>query len=124
MILDGVIGAAREVACDGGPAIPEPGVSPDDGLVLLGSEGTGVNLGRKLVAPPEPARFSGATRNGSADEAPVDRTVNLNLSLQNLIFLGAPGTFPLSRNSSGRSSHGRREIRRRRSFLLSGGFGL
>ena len=39
MDLDGVVGAAKEEARDGGPAVAEPRVGADNGGVLLGGEG-------------------------------------------------------------------------------------
>ncbi len=44
MVLDGVIGATIEEASDGGPIVAEPGVGPDDDLVLLLGEGSVLHL--------------------------------------------------------------------------------
>jgi len=53
VVFDGVIGAAVvEKASYGGPLVAEPGVSPDDGLVLVRREGAVGHLRRELVAPP------------------------------------------------------------------------
>ena len=51
MILDGVIGATGEQSGYGGPFVAELGMSPDDGVIFLGSEGSVLDLRRKLVTP-------------------------------------------------------------------------
>ena len=55
-VLDGVVGAAREEARDGGPLVGVQAVERDDPLVLLEGEGSaGVDDGAQVLAPPEAA---------------------------------------------------------------------
>lgn len=51
MVLDGVVGATGEQSGDGGPFVAELGMSPDDGVIFIGSEGTVLDLRGELVAP-------------------------------------------------------------------------
>lgn len=90
MVFNGVVSAAREEAGDGGPLVSKTAVGPDDGLVLLGGEGTVLHLRRELVTPAEPARLTGSARNRFADQRPVPGTMLLDQPLQRLVFLWAP----------------------------------
>uniref|UniRef100_A0A7C9DF73 Uncharacterized protein n=1 Tax=Opuntia streptacantha TaxID=393608 RepID=A0A7C9DF73_OPUST len=93
VVLDGVVGATVEETSNGGPLVPEPGVGPDDGLVLVRGESAVLHLRGQLVAPPEPARLAGPTGNRLADQGPVPGAVFLDQAGQGLIFFGAPRTF-------------------------------
>jgi hypothetical protein len=90
VVLDGVVGAAGEQPSDGGPLVAEPGVRAEDGVVLLGREGTVLHLRGQLVAPPQPARLARPPRDGAADQGPVARAVPGHQPLQRLVLLGAP----------------------------------
>jgi len=75
VVLNGVVGAAREEARDGGPLIPVNSVSLDDDLVLHRTEGPMPHVRAELVAPSQPAGLAGAPRNAAADDGPVPRAV-------------------------------------------------
>jgi len=90
MVLDGVVGAAVEEASDGGPLVSEPGVRLRDRFVFLRRERAVLNLGRQLIAPPQPARFPRPTRNGFAYEGPVSGPVSLNQPPQGCVFFRTP----------------------------------
>jgi hypothetical protein len=93
VVLDGVVGASREQAGDGGPLVAEAGVGAQDGVVLVRGEGAVLHLRGELVAPPEAARLAGPPRDGLADEGPVARAVAANQTLQRVVLLGAPGAL-------------------------------
>jgi len=93
MVLDGVVGAAVEEASDGGPLVPEPGVRLHDRFVFLRRKRPVLNLGRQLIAPPQPTRFPRATWNGFAYEGPVSGPVNLNEPPQGFVLFGTPWPF-------------------------------
>ena len=90
MVLDGVVGSAREEAGYGGPLVSESGVGPDYGVVLFRREGPVLHLRGQLVAPSEPAGLAGAARDGLADQGPVPGPVLLHQLLQSLVLFWAP----------------------------------
>ena len=90
MVLDGVVGAAREEARDGGPLVAVAGVGGEDERVLARREGAVVHVGAELVAPAEAAGLAGAAGDGGADEAPAVGAVLLHQAGQQAVLLGAP----------------------------------
>lgn len=93
MVLNRIIRPARQDARNSGPLITMNGMRLNDDGVLIWSKGAVLNVGRKLVAPPESAGLAGASRNGGADEGPVPGTMLLNKLDKRGIFLGAPRTL-------------------------------
>jgi len=51
VVFDGVVGATVEEASDCGPLVAKPGMCSDNGLVLVGSERSVLDVGGELVAP-------------------------------------------------------------------------
>ena len=110
MILDGVIGAAREEAGYGGPLVTEPSMGPNYGLVLFRREGPVLDLWRQLVAPSEPARFPRPARNGPADEGPVSGPMPLHELLKSLVLLRAPRALDPVHFLSGHGHHNKKVL--------------
>lgn len=81
MVFNGVIGAAIEEASDGGPLVAEAGVGPDDGVILFRSKRPVLDLRGELVAPSQPTRLTGSTRDRFAYKRPVSRAIVLDQSL-------------------------------------------
>ncbi|KAJ0846593.1 hypothetical protein HanRHA438_Chr15g0726621 [Helianthus annuus] len=93
MVFNRVIGPARQQTGNSSPFIPKPDVRPKDGFILFGRKRPVLHLGRELVAPAQPARFSGPTWDGFANKRPVSWAVLFNKLLEHLIFFGAPWAF-------------------------------
>lgn len=93
MILNCVIGASGEELGNGGPLVAVLGVCGEDGFVFFGGEGSVVDAGAELVAPPEAAGFARTAGNAEADERPVARAALFDEARQLLVFFGAPWPF-------------------------------
>ena len=93
VVLNGVIGSARQQTGNGGPPVSVLGVGGDDGLVLLGGEGAVLDGGAELVAPAQAAGLARPTLNVAADEGPVAGSVAVDEAGEDPILLGAPRAF-------------------------------
>lgn len=90
MVLDGVVRSSWQEAGDGSPLVTVDGVSLDDDGILGGSKRTVLYAWAELIAPSEPARLSGPSRNAEADERPIARAVVVDELDESGILLGAP----------------------------------
>lgn len=93
MVFYRIVSTSIEEPRDRRPFVSVLGVRLDDDLVFLRRERAVLNLGRKLVAPPETARLAGSTRDRFADQRPIASSMTLHKFLQRLVFVGTPRTL-------------------------------
>lgn len=95
MVLNRVVGPARQQPGNGGPPVPVLGVGRQYRLVFGLRKGPVLDVRAQLVAPPEPARLPRPALYVLADQRPVSGPVPVHEPGQDLVLLGAPRPFYL-----------------------------
>lgn len=95
MVLHRIVRPAWKQPRNGGPLVAMLPVRAQDDRVLSRGEGTVVDGGAELVAPPQPAGFPGPAGDAGADGRPILGAVQLHQLRQLRILFRVPCSLDL-----------------------------